>query len=116
MTQKSPITTHILDTAHGRPAANVAVSLEHQGSKGWVEVGSGLTNDDGRLTTLLDGDSELMAGIYRINFDVGTYYEKQGQECFYPSAQISFWVKNPDEHYHVPLLISGFGYSTYRGS
>lgn len=107
---KSPITTHILDTSIGKPAAGVEVTLERAGQT----IGRGVTNDDGRITDLLA--SALEAGDYRITFATGAYFARQGRACFYPRVEIHFSVAAPNEHYHVPLLLNPFGYSTYRGS
>jgi 5-hydroxyisourate hydrolase len=111
----SPITTHILDTAQGRPAGGVAVVLEQQGEAGWIVVGGGTTDADGRLRTLLEPD-KLGAGNYRLIFETGAYFAQQGVAGFYPQAIVVFAVREPSQHYHVPLLLSPFGYSTYRGS
>ena len=110
----SPITTHILDTSKGRPAQQVDVSLELETDAGWQSVGNGRTNDDGRVTDLMS--SPLEAGNYRITFDVGAYYARLDEPSFYPSVSIVFRVEATDEHYHVPLLLNPFGFSTYRGS
>lgn len=111
---KSPITTHILDTATGRPARAVKVVLERLDGA-FIEVGKGITNEDGRIMDLLP-PGEVPAGIYRLSFDTGAYGRAQGLPVFYPSVSITFEVDAPDEHYHVPLLLSPYGYSTYRGS
>ncbi len=110
----SPITTHILDTSVGRPAQGVDVKLEQLDGQDWQPVGSGTTDDDGRISDLMSDD--LDAGTYRISFAIGAYFDRTGQDAFYPSASIVFEVDAPDEHYHVPLLLNPFGYSTYRGS
>jgi 5-hydroxyisourate hydrolase len=107
----SPITTHVLDTAQGRPAAGVAVTLER--GPDWTEVGGGRTGDDGRLAEL---DGAEAAGPYRLRFDTGAYFEAAGTRAFFPEVTVEFTVERPDEHHHVPLLLSPFGYSTYRGS
>lgn len=112
---KSPITTHILDTARGRPAAGVAVLLERQDGTAFAAVGEGKTDDDGRVTDLMAAGT-LQAGVYRISFDTDGYHRSIGVEGFYPSVSINFRVDAADEHYHVPLLLNPFGYSTYRGS
>jgi 5-hydroxyisourate hydrolase len=113
---RSPITTHILDTALGRPAAGVAVVLERcRGDGSWSQIGAGTTDADGRVTDLL-APGALTAGRHRIRFDVGAYHEAQGVRGFYPHVDIAFRVDSPDEHYHVPLLLNPFGFSTYRGS
>lgn len=113
----SAITTHVLDTSRGRPAAGVPIVLAFRGAGGaFTEVGRGATDDDGRLRTLVPAGSSIERGVYRITFDTGAYFTALGVEGFYPEASIVFEVKNPSEHFHVPLLLNPFGYSTYRGS
>jgi 5-hydroxyisourate hydrolase len=107
----SPITTHVLDTARGRPAAGVEVKLE-QGPD-WAQVGAGRTGDDGRLAEL---GSPSSPGAYRLRFATGAYFEAAGTRAFFPEVTVEFSVERPEEHFHVPLLLSPFGYSTYRGS
>jgi len=115
-TNPSPITTHVLDTAHGHPAAGVAIVLEELTESGWLVVGGGTTDSDGRLRTLLQPGT-LKTGTYRLIFDTGTYFTaQQVVGYFYPQAVVVFAVRDPGQHYHVPLLLSPFGYSTYRGS
>jgi 5-hydroxyisourate hydrolase len=111
----SPITTHVLDTRTGRPAAGIAVSLEKLDAGAWQVIGSGATNDDGRLAVLL-AEGALAAGRHRITFDTGAYFQRQNVEHFYPNVTVEFDIADPTQHYHVPLLLSPFGYSTYRGS
>ncbi len=112
---KSPITTHILDTSVGRPAAGVRVVLDRQDASSFVCIGEGTTDADGRVGDLLE-EGSLQAGVYRLTFHVGDYYSDSGREGFYPRVPVVFEVTAPDEHYHVPLLLNPFGYSTYRGS
>lgn len=107
------ITTHVLDTATGKPARGVPITLEFQKGTSFEQVGSGSTDDDGRLRTLLGGKAPE-AGVYRITFDTSAYYGEA--ECFYPYVSIVFRIKDTSSHYHVPLLLSPFGISTYRGS
>jgi len=112
----SLITTHVLDTSRGRPAEGMSISLERLDSVGsWQEVGGGATDVDGRAPDLLP-ENPLVTGRYRIRFDTGLYYAGLGTSTLYPSVTVEFKVNNADEHYHVPLLLSPFGYSTYRGS
>ena len=106
----SGITTHVLDTARGRPAPGVPVVLERAAGSGWDLVGRGTTNADGRASELLASPPE--PGRYRLTFDTGSYLEAG----FYPEVSVTFDVSSGEEHYHVPLLLSPFGYSTYRGS
>ncbi len=112
---RSPITTHVLDTARGCPAAGVPVCLERQVGDSFDVVGRGVTNGDGRVADLLPPGT-LTAGVYRITFQTGAYYESLAAQGFYPYAQIVFVVRDVSQHYHVPLLLSPYGYSTYRGS
>lgn len=113
----SAITTHILDTSRGRPAGDVYVILELQSApEGWQVLGQGATDADGRLRSLLPSDFKLAQGIYRLIFHVGDYFEAQHVESFYTEVAISFIVRDAGGHYHVPLLLSPYGYSTYRGS
>ncbi len=112
----SPITTHILDVARGRPAEGVAVTLEHHKAGEWQLLGQRKTDVDGRVRDLLSENVKLTPGAFRLNFDTTSYFTKLGVESFYPTVTVTFTVKDPDQHYHVPLLLSPFGYSTYRGS
>lgn len=112
----SAITTHILDTARGKPASAVPVVLEFEEGDGWKELGRGRTDDDGRVRDLLPADFNLTAGSYRLTFDTSRYFSAQKVESFYPVVTIAFVVVDAAQHYHVPLLLSPYGYSTYRGS
>ena len=113
---KSPITTHILDTAQGQPAQNVPVLLFRQeAGDQWKELGAGRTNADGRVVDLLP-EGSLEPGVYRIHFDTGAYFKAQAQTGFYPYVEVVFEIESTAQHYHVPLLLNPFGYSTYRGS
>ncbi|MBV8855377.1 MAG: hydroxyisourate hydrolase [Acidobacteria bacterium] len=112
----SGITTHVLDTARGRPAADVPVTLEAKTEGGWSLVGRGATDADGRLRDLAPADFVPGAGDYRLTFDVGSYFNATGQRGFYTEVCVSFVVQDPASHYHVPLLLSPYGYTTYRGS
>ncbi len=111
MTTKSPITTHILDTSLGRPAAGVEVRLYRADA----ELGRGTTDADGRIATLMEPGA-LTRGTYRLVFETGAYFAAQDRASFYPSVEITFTVAAEGEHYHVPLLLNPYGYSTYRGS
>jgi|SRR3954449_9259820 len=104
----SGISTHILDTAAGRPASGIQVHLYRDGE----ELASAWTNADGRIAALLPPETPLVSGQYRILFDVGSRWP----EGFYPEVAVTFWVKKPESNYHIPLLISPFGFTTYRGS
>ena len=111
------ITTHVLDTARGRPASEVPVVLEMRDKDGaFIEIGRGLTDADGRLRTLVPPEVALEPSTYRLTFDTGAYFRAHARESFYPEVVVSFSVRDPSQHFHVPLLLSPFGYSTYRGS
>ena len=112
----SAITTHILDVSAGSPARGVSVTLERQAATNWEVIGKGETDADGRLRDLLPPDANLSLGNYRLTFEIETYFAKQQIEGFYPQVIVSFIVRDAAQHYHVPLLLSPFGYSTYRGS
>jgi 5-hydroxyisourate hydrolase len=109
------ISSHVLDTALGRPARDVPIRLERLGDAGqWSPVAEARTDDDGRVRGLAPGDA-LAAGTYRVTFDTQAYFAASAQPVFYPSVDVVF-VVGSDAHYHVPLLLSPFGYATYRGS
>ena len=112
----STITTHVLDTSAGRPAAGVPVELEQQTGDRWTALGRGNTDADGRLRTLMPADTAVAPGVYRLVFDTRRYFESHGVNAFYPQVIVVFEVRAHGEHYHVPLLLAPFGYSTYRGS
>lgn len=103
------LSTHVLDTSLGRPASGVRVSLERE----QTTVGTGTTDANGRLADIVAG---LSAGTYRLRFDVADYFARTGRASLFPEVVVSFTVSGGDEHYHIPVLLSPFGYTTYRGS
>jgi 5-hydroxyisourate hydrolase len=117
----SGISCHVLDTALGRPAAGVQVRLERLGggsadeASSWRTLGRGITSADGRVAGL-EQNAPRELGRHRITFETEEYFNRTGQVVFYPRVQVQFSVESPSENYHVPLLLSPFGYSTYRGS
>ena len=112
----SQITTHILDTTLGKPAAGVPVRLEKPVSGyQWDIIASGITDQDGRLQDLLPNERPLETGTYRLVFEIEDYFVDSGRRCFYPFIPIVFDIED-GEHYHIPLLLNPFGYATYRGS
>ncbi len=111
----SQITTHVLDTSKGRPAEGIRISLQRPAGDDWEEITSGTTNEDGRIANFLPTDQVIPPGVYRMLFETGAYFEKEGKEGFYPEVPVIFEIKDT-EHYHIPLLLNPFGYSTYRGS
>ena len=109
------ITTHVLDTARGVPAAGLEVILEMRHASEWSPIGRTTTDAQGRVTNF--SDTPLAIGIYRLTFDTGAYHRDQGITApFFPEVRIVFSVRDTDAHHHVPLLLSPFGYSTYRGT
>jgi 5-hydroxyisourate hydrolase len=113
MMKKAAITTHILNLDAGKPAANVRVTLHRLDTD--APIASAMTDADGRIMQW-ENNFELQAGAYLLYFAIGDWYAQQGKSSFYPEIQISFQVVNVQEHYHVPLLLNAYGYSTYRGS
>lgn len=111
----SQVTTHILDTTIGKPAQGVAIALYRQAGENWEQVANGITNQDGRITDLLDTQVLLPKGYYKIRFELEAYFERFGKKAFYPFVDIVFLIDDR-EHYHIPLLLNPYGYSTYRGS
>ena len=113
----SAITTHVLDTSRGRPAEGVPVILKIFGAGGkWRIVSRGATNADGRVPDLLPKKAKLKRAIYCLTFETAAYYRTLGTVGFYPVVVVTFSIHDAGQHYHVPLLLSPFGYSTYRGS
>jgi 5-hydroxyisourate hydrolase len=111
------LSTHVLDATTGRPAAGVQVRLERGDHGGWASAGQGQTDADGRLRLAGQGGAgDFDPGVYRITFGTGTYFTARGSASFYPEVTITFEMTARDEHYHVPLLLSPYAYSTYRGS
>ena len=105
------LSTHVLDTSLGRPAAGIGVVLENLDGQG---IGDGVTDGDGRVGSI--GPEVLEAGDYRLRFASGGYFAAQGTSAFYPEVVVVFTVADPSQHYHVPVLLNPYGYSTYRGS
>jgi 5-hydroxyisourate hydrolase len=110
------ISTHVLDLAKGRPAPGIPVTLERRAGEGWREAGSGTTDRDGRVGALLPAGDDAQPGTYRLRFDVRAYFSAAGETSFYPVIEITFTAVAENPKYHVPLLLSPFGYTTYRGS
>ncbi|MFT4552304.1 MAG: 5-hydroxyisourate hydrolase [Chlamydiales bacterium] len=111
------ISSHILNTHLGKPAKTMLVVLEHETGDGiWSELTEEESNDDGRVEDFDPGDSPFQPGVYRLIFDTKKYFSTIGQDSFYPSVCVVFQIDNPDQHYHIPLLLNNYGYTTYRGS
>ena len=111
----SQITTHILDTSIGKPAVGITITLYVGENDEWTEIARGKTNEDGRIADILDDKVKLIEGIYKLRFETKDYFDKNRIPTFYPYVEIIFEI-NSEEHYHIPLLLNPFGYTTYRGS
>jgi 5-hydroxyisourate hydrolase len=113
----SGISTHVLDTAKGKPAAGVSVCLERQDSSGkWLSLALARTDQDGRCAELLPDSTALVEGVYRLTFDTASYFATCGVDGLYPAVEVLFRVGKGETHFHIPLLLSPNGYTTYRGS
>jgi 5-hydroxyisourate hydrolase len=110
------ISTHILDTALGRPAAAVPVTLAFMTNGAWFLISEAVTDADGRCKYLLPATQTLQAGIYRVHFETNVYFERNRMEGLYPYVEVVFRVSDREQHYHIPLLLTANGYTTYRGS
>lgn len=110
----SRITTHVLDTSIGKPAEGVRIILEYFSNGKWEKLANGKTNIDGRISDLLP-DNKAVTGMFRLIFDTYAYFNDQNKKTFYPNVTIEFEIAD-STHYHVPLLLNPFGYTTYRGS
>uniref|UniRef100_A0A673ANY6 5-hydroxyisourate hydrolase n=1 Tax=Sphaeramia orbicularis TaxID=375764 RepID=A0A673ANY6_9TELE len=113
----SPLSTHVLNTAMGVPGSNMSLSLHRQdpSTEAWSLITTGTTNEDGRCPGLISKQM-FVPGVYKMRFETGQYWETIGESSFYPYVEIVFIIKDPGQRYHVPLLLSRFSYSTYRGS
>jgi 5-hydroxyisourate hydrolase len=114
---KSFITTHVLDTANGHPAAGIPVTLEKRENGEWKSLAKGTTNDDGRITDWIPAEKSASTGVYRVIFEVENYLRSHtDKEVFYSRIPVVFHLNDASVHHHIPLLLSPFGYSTYKGS
>ena len=112
----SGISTHVLDTARGRPAAGISISLEIRDGSHWTQLAQTAADEKGRSGNLISSGAVFERGTYRLRFDVAAYFREQNVETFFAQVTVTFEVLNPSENYHVPLLLSPWGYTTYRGS
>lgn len=112
----NPLSVHVLNLENGQPSPGVDVTLEQQVEGHWQPLSSGTTNEQGRITELYPAERTLQAGQYRVVFKTGDYYARRQHETFFPEIPVVFQVKQTDQHYHIPLLLSPYGFSTYRGS
>lgn len=113
---QNPLSVHVLNLESGTPSSNIKVILEAQQGEKWVKLNEGTTNDQGRISELYPKDSSLKKGIYKVTFETGNWYKAKNQRTFFPEVPVVFVIDGQLEHYHIPLLISPYGYSTYRGN
>ncbi|OJU78917.1 MAG: hydroxyisourate hydrolase [Acinetobacter sp. 39-4] len=113
---QNPLSVHVLNLENGLPSAGVKVILEKQENSQWKELNQSTTNQQGRITALYPEDAALQKGIYKVTFKTGEWFRKNKQSSFFPEVPVIFSVDGNLEHYHIPLLISPYGYSTYRGN
>ncbi|XP_024911561.1 5-hydroxyisourate hydrolase [Cynoglossus semilaevis] len=113
----SPLTTHVLNTAMGVPGSNMILFLHRQDpcTNAWTQITTGITNEDGRCPGLITKEN-FTPGVYKLYFETAGYWASLGETCFYPYVEIVFTITNTEQKYHIPLLLSRFSYSTYRGS
>ena len=112
----NPLSVHVLNLETGVPSSGVNVTLERHMGEAWQPLAQGTTNEQGRIAELYPSSTPLQKGEYRVVFKTGDYYKKTGHETFFPEIPVIFEVKQTDQHYHIPLLLSPYGFSTYRGS
>ena len=112
----SQITSHVLDTSRGKPVKDLPITLYRLDDSSWQLMTRATTNVQGRVSDLLYARAPSATGCYRLNFETGTYFDNLGESTFFPYVDIVFNIDNAVQHYHVPLLLSAYGYSTYRGS
>ena len=112
----NPLSVHVLNLENGLPSPGINVTLEKHVGQNWQPLSQGVTNEQGRIGALFPAKQALEAGEYRVVFKTGEYFNKLGRDTFFPEIPVIFEVKNADQHYHIPLLLSPYGFSTYRGS
>ncbi|AEY00752.1 transthyretin family protein [Oceanimonas sp. GK1] len=112
----NPLSVHVLNLENGLPSPDVKVVLEQQQGDDWVELNSAVTNEQGRITALYPEGKALEQGTYKVTFETGDWFEKHDTETFFPEIPVIFSADGKLDHYHVPLLLSPYGFSTYRGN
>jgi len=113
---KNPLSVHVLNLQTGQPTAGIEVELDQKLQDNWVKLASGVTDNNGRISALFPQDKTASTGSYRVVFKTGDFYKKTNQKTFFPEIPVEFNMEASGEHYHIPLLLSPFGYSTYRGN
>jgi len=113
---QNPLSVHVLNLENGLPSANVKVVLEAQQNDKWTEINTGTTDEQGRIAELYPKDAPLQKGVYKVTFKTGDWFRQKNERSFFPEVPVVFVIDGSLEHYHIPLLISPYGYSTYRGN
>ncbi|MBK0098872.1 hydroxyisourate hydrolase [Erwinia sp. S63] len=113
---KNPLSVHVLNLQTGVPTAGIEVELDRKQGEEWIRLSQGTTDGQGRITALYPSDQKAQTGVYRVIFKTGDFYKKNAQPTFFPEIPVMFSVTSTDQHYHIPLLLSQYGYSTYRGN
>lgn len=112
----NPLSVHVLNLQTGLPSSDVAVVLEQNQKGQWVKLNEQVTNENGRITALYPAQKKLEQGVYRVTFKTGDWFKKHNQKSFFPEVPVIFQMDGAVKHYHIPLLVSPYGYSTYRGN
>jgi len=113
---KNPLSVHVLNLQTGVPTAGITVELDQQQNDKWTKLATGVTDNNGRISALYPADKPVVSGSYRVVFKTGDYYARTGEKTFFPQIPVEFTLEKSGDHYHIPLLLSPFGYSTYRGN
>lgn len=113
---QNPLSVHVLNLENGLPSTNVKVVLEAQQNDKWTEINTGTTDEQGRIAELYPKDTPLQKGVYKVTFKTGDWFRQKNERSFFPEVPVVFVIDGSLEHYHIPLLISPYGYSTYRGN
>ena len=116
MAADNPLSVHVLNLQTGLPSQNVSVVLEENKNGQWIKLNEKITNENGRISALYPDDKKLEQGVYRVTFKTGEWFKKHNQSSFFPEVPVIFNVDGAVKHYHIPLLLSQYGYSTYRGN
>ncbi len=112
----NPLSVHVLNIQNGQPSSGVDVELERRTDAGWKSLATATTDEAGRVSALYPADEAFLPGVYRVTFETGEWFEARDTATFFPNIPVPFQVENTEQHYHVPLLLSPYGYSTYRGN
>lgn len=113
---QNPLSVHVLNLENGLPSPDVKVTLEEQKNGKWVQISEATTNTQGRITALFPENKSFETAVYKVTFKTGDWFKSNNQKTFFPEVPVIFQVDGSVKHYHIPLLLSPYGYSTYRGN